>query len=187
MNITITFDLTLLAIVGANLLGILLYFGLMKLRARRLDRARERIVASVSAYFARTGVSVRAEAISPPGTERFIVVADTEPLKRLRHSHIVEMVLIDEVKRATGLTVDRVFWRFPLAPREGASIEAPNAAGVAPRIAAIDPYLAQGLARLRTPEGVEVHEDSWGHFEEALHQRETRPQAADDGDAGPPA
>lgn len=187
MNITVTFDLTLLAIVGANLLGIFIYVGLMKLRAHRLQQARERIVTTVSAYFARTGVSVRAEAISPPGTERFIVIADTEPLKRLRHSHIVEMVLIDEVKSATGLTVDRVFWRFPLAAREGASIEAPNVAGEAPRLAAIDPYLAQGLARLRTPEGVEVREDSWGHFEEALHQREKRPEATDEGEAAPPA
>lgn len=182
MNVTITFDLTMLGIVGLNLIGILIYVARRKLQAHRLQRARERIVETVSAYFAKTGVAVRAEAMAMPGTERFIIVADTEPLKRFRHSQIVEVVLIEQVKKTTGYIVDRVFWRFPLPAREGAAVEVADKGGAAapPRHAPeMDEYLAQGLARLRAPEGLEVHEESWAHFQEAVHEREEAHEVAE--------
>jgi hypothetical protein len=126
-----------------------------------------------------------------PKFGHFIIIADTEPLKRLRHSHIVEMVLSEEIKKATGYTVDRVFWRFPLPAREGAAVEAPEHVVNAPAVAAkMDAYLAQGLARLRVPDGLEVREDSWIHFQEAVHAREEAQVAAGEaGDtaAAPPA
>lgn len=182
MNVTITFDLTMLGIVGLNLIGILIYVARRKLQAHRLQRARARIVETVSAYFARTGVAVRAEAMAMPGTDHFIIIADTEPLKRFRHSQIVEVVLIEQVKKATGHIVDRVFWRFPLPAREGAAVEAPGKDGAAAtpqRAPEVDEYLAQGLARLRAPEGLEVREESWAHFQEAVHEREEAHEGAE--------
>lgn len=173
MTVTIAFDLTLLTLVGLNLLGIVAYVGMLKLRAHRLARAKQRIVEAVAAYFVKTGLAVRAEVIPLPASEHFIVIADTEPLKRLRHSHIVELVLIDEVKKATDLVVERVFWRFPLPAREGAALGAPEqTVAMPPSVVAGDAYLAEGLARLRAPEGLEVHEDSWAHFQEAVHEHE---------------
>ncbi|MBI4989968.1 MAG: hypothetical protein HZC23_14225 [Rhodocyclales bacterium] len=179
MTVTIAFDLTLLTLVGLNLLGILAYVGTIKLRAHRLARARQRIVETVAAYFSRTGLAVKAEVVSLPDSEHFIVIADTEPLKRLRHSHIVELVLIEEVKKATDFVVERVFWRFPLPAREGAALGAPEqAATVPPSAEAGDAYLAEGLARLRTPEGLEVGEDSWAHFQEAVQLHDDAREAA---------
>lgn len=180
MNVTITFDLTMLLLVGVNVFGIIAYVGMLKLRAHRLVRAKERIVEAVAAYFAKTGVAVRAEVIALPEPGHFIIIADTEPLKRFRHSHIVEMVLIEQVKKATGYTVDRAFWRFPLPAREGAAVEAPEKAMIPlPPGPEVDAYLAQGLARLRAPEGLEVHEDSWAHFQEAVHEREESHNSAE--------
>ncbi|MCC6657434.1 MAG: CHASE domain-containing protein [Rhodocyclaceae bacterium] len=121
--------------------------------------------------------AVRADVLTQPGTEHFIVIADTEPLKRLRHSHIVEVVLIEEVKKATDLIVERVFWRFPLPAREGAALVAPHHADEPPSAVVMDPYLEQGLKRLHAPEGLEVHEDSWAHFQEAMHTHQEARQA----------
>lgn len=177
MTVTVAFDLTMLALVGLNLLGIVVYTGMTKLRAHRLARAQRRIVEAVAAYFSRTGLAVRAEVLPVAGSEHFIVIADTEPLKRLRHSHIVEVVLIEEVKKATDLIVERVFWRFPLPAREGAALVAPHHADEPPSAVVMDPYLEQGLKRLHAPEGLEVHEDSWAHFQEAMHTHQEARQA----------
>lgn len=178
MTITINFNLTILLLVGVNVLGILVYIGMLNLRAHRLEKARKRIVEEVAAYFARTGVAAKAEAIELPAVGHFIIIADTEPLKRFRHSHIVEMMLIGQIKNATGHAVDKVFWRFPLPAREGAAVDVPINTMANLSAQEIDPYLEQGLMRLNLPEGLEVHEDSWAHFEEAVHEREEAHAAA---------
>lgn len=185
MTITINFDLTMLLLVGVNVLCIFVYVGMLKLRAYRLEQARERIVEEVAAYFARIGVAAKAEAIKLPAAGHFIIIADTEPLKRFRHSHIVEMMLIGQIKNATGHTVDKVFWRFPLPAREGAAVEVPEDATVPPpRAPEVDEYLEQGLTRLSAPDGLEVHEDSWAHYQEALHEREEAHGAASESESG---
>lgn len=186
MTITINFDLTMLLLAGVNVLGIFVYVGMLKLRAHRLEQARERIVEVVAAYFARIGVAAKAEAIKLPAAGHFIIIADTEPLKRFRHSHIVEMMLIGQVKNVTGHTVDRVFWRFPLPAREGAAVEVPEDATIPPppRAPVVDEYLEQGLTRLSTPDGMEVHEDSWAHYQEAVHEREEAHGAAGESESG---
>ena len=121
MTITINFDLPMLLLFGVNLLGIFGYFGILRLRTHRLMRVRERIVGEVSTYFSKIGVTASAEVIELPAGGHFTIFADTEPLKRFRHSHIVEMMLIGQVKNATGYIVDKVYWRFPLPAREGAA------------------------------------------------------------------
>lgn len=183
MTVTITFNLTMLLMVAANVLGIFAYVGLLRLRAHRLEQAKKRILAVVADNFASIGVAVSSEAIALPAGH-FIIIADTEPLKRFRHSHIVEMVLIEKVKNATGKTVDRVYWRFPLPAREDAVVDAPENTSTSPPAPKIDAYLAQGLKRLRAPEGLEVHEDSWAHFQEVVHEREEAKCAADDLESG---
>ncbi|MGA7178444.1 MAG: hypothetical protein WBX11_02495 [Thiobacillaceae bacterium] len=103
-----------LLIASVITLGIFSYVGMLKLRAHRLDQVRDPIVGVVAAYFAKTSVAVKSEAIPLPTLNHFIIIVDTEPIKRFRYSHIVEMVLIEKVKEATSKTVDRGYWRFPL-------------------------------------------------------------------------
>lgn len=182
MIVTINFDLPMLLIFGVNLLGILVYIGILKLRAHRLVRIRERIVEEVSAYFAKIGVTAKAEAIELPAGGGFTIFADTEPLKRFRHSHIVEMMLIGQVKNATGHTVDKVYWRFPLPAREGAAVEAPDNITISKP--EMDEYLEQGLARLSSPDGLEVKEDSWENFQVTVHAREESHGAAGELESG---
>ncbi len=182
MIVTINFDLPMLLLFGANVLGIFVYVGILKLRSRRLVRVRERIVEEVDAYFAKIGVTAKTEAIKLPAGGHFTIIADTEPLKRFRHSHIVEMMLIDQVKNATGHTVDKVYWRFPLPAREGAAVDAPeNITIPSPEV---DEYLEQGLARLSSPDGLEVNEESWANFQEAVHKREKAQGAAGEPESG---
>lgn len=163
-----------LLMTSASMLGISIYFGMLKLRAHRLDQVKERIVWVVAAYFAKTGVAVKSEAIALPALGHFILIVDTEPIKRFRYSHIVEMVLIEKVKEATRKTVDSVYWRFPL-PVHDEEIVMANESNTrsgphAPR--KLDAYLAHGVGLLRAPDGIDVHEDSWAHFQEVVHERE---------------
>lgn len=177
MTVSITFNLTVLLMVTVNVLGIFVYVGLLKLRAHRLEQAKERILAVVADTFSIMSVAVSSEAIVLP-SGHFVIIADTEPLKRFRHSHIVEIVLIEKIKKATGKTVDRVYWRFPLPAHEDAVVDAPENISTMPPTPKIDAYLAQGLKRLRAPDGLEVHEDTWAHFQEAVHEREEAKSAA---------
>ena len=163
-----------LLMTSAIMLGIFIYVGMLKLRAHRLDHVKERIAGLVAAYFAKTSVVVKSEAIELPTLDHFIIIVDTEPIKRFRYSHIVEMVLIEKVKEATSKTVDRVYWRFPLPIHDEEIVKAietnTSLGSHAPRM--IDAYLAHGVGLLRAPEGLEVHEDSWAHFQEVVHERE---------------
>ena len=187
MTVTINFDLSMLLLFGLNVLAVFIYIGRLKLNEHRMKQAKARIVAEVSAYFAKSSVAVKAEVIALPAINHYIIVADTEPLKRFRHSNIVEMMLINDVKNATGHTVDKVFWRFPLTPREDAAIEAiENITISPPSTPEIDAYLEQGLERLSLPGGLEVHEDSWAHFQEAVHEREEAQDAAGEAENGRP-
>ena len=173
MAVTISFNLTMLLLVGVNVLGIFVYVCMLRLRSHRTEQAKVRIVEVVAAYFARIGVLAKAEAIELPAAGHFTIIADTEPLKRFRHSHIVEMMLIEQIKQTTGYSVDKVYWRFPLPPREGAVVESPeNSITPQQHALEVDEYLEQGLERLNEPAGLEVHEDSWAHFQEAVHERE---------------
>ena len=163
-----------LLMTGVIMLGIFIYVGMLKLRAHRLDQVKERIVGVVAAYFAKTGVAVKSEAIALPTLDHFILIVDTEPIKRFRYSHIVEMVLIEKVKEATRKTVNSVYWRFPLPIHDEEIVMATasntSSGSHAPRM--LDAYLAHGVGLLRAPEGIDVHEDSWAHFQEVVHERE---------------
>lgn len=163
-----------LLMTSTIMLGIFIYVGMLKLRAHRLDQVKERIAEVVVAYFAKTSVAVKSEAILLPTLGKFIIIVDTEPIKRFRYSHIIEMVLIEKVKKATSKTVDRVYWRFPLPMHDDEVVNAmeSNTSPGPHSQRKIDAYLAHGVGLLRAPEGLDVHEDSWAHFQEVVHERE---------------
>lgn len=168
---TIPYVPSLLLIVGLSVA--IIYLIMRRVRAHRLELTKDRIVGVVAAYFTETNVAVRAEAIALPVEGHFILIADTEPIKRFRYSHIVEMVLIEKVKQATGQTVDSVYWRFPLPVHDEEAVKTPKNIMIPPWHAPmVDAYLEYGLKLLRAPEGMEVHKDTWAHFQEVVHERE---------------
>ncbi len=120
-----------------------------------------RIAEVVNEYFARSNAEVSAQCHLVHG--RFLILIESEPLKRFRYSHIVEASLINHVDKALGLHVHSVFWRFPL-PAGDSSPRATADAKQAPRE---DEYIIQGLREAKTNPDYHVAEDSWDQFEKA--------------------
>ena len=130
-------------------------------RQRKTAADAERIALAVKDYFAKSGAEIRARCHPVQG--RFLVLVESEPLKRFRYSHIVEAALIGHVDKALGLRVDRVFWRFPL-PVGAAS---PQDTADPKPAAGEDEYVVQGIRQAATNPDYHVAEDSWDQFEKA--------------------
>lgn len=130
-------------------------------KRRKIAANAHRIALAVKEYFAKSGAEIGAQC--HPLRGRFLVLVESEPLKRFRYSHIVEASLIGYVEKTLGLQVDRVFWRFPL-PVGGVSPQDTADLKPSPRE---DEYVVQGIRQAITNPDYHVAEDSWDQFEKA--------------------
>ena len=142
----------------------------MKHRARVAARRQATLAAAIVEYFRHSGAEVRAECLGRPGGKRFIAIVDSEPLKRFRYSHIVEVSLSNHVYKACGIELERVYWRFPVRmPAQTPVAEGEVAAPVPPTEQNEDDYINDRLLRLKTEAEYKVSPASWEQFEEAVH------------------
>ncbi len=156
--LTILLILVVAALASAHALA-------MQWTQRRAHANAGQVAATVVAYFAHSGARVGAQCLPIAG--RYLVLVESEPLKRFRYSHIVEASLIAHVEKTLGLQVDRVFWRFPLPVGTAA---AHDAADVRPALRE-DEYVAEGLRAAKTKPEYHVAEDSWEQYEKARTMR----------------
>lgn len=166
-------------VIGLILLMALLasaYAHASQRRQRKAGADAHRISMAVAEYFSRSGVQVSAQC--QPVQGRFLVLVESEPLKRFRYSHIVEASLISHVEKALGLHVERVFWRFPL-PVGASSARDAAETQAAPRE---DAYLAEGIREAKTNPDYHVAEDSWDQFEKARQNEAGAPPAGEPDD-----
>lgn len=173
------FTLTLLGLLAAVVLGIIAYAVSVKLAARRKQREIVLIRATIIDYFRRSGVTVSADCFDGNGI--YTAVVESEPMKRFRLSHIIEMTIREHVRKASGLELDKVYWRFPIKEATQA-VAMPGATGdevaetrvgdgkdegVATRPDdSSDEYINEGLENYRHIPKPEVTELSWETFEE---------------------
>ena len=143
------------------LVGIVAYVVVVKLKARREKRNLAAITAALIDYFRRTGLEVSAGCTILKGSQPFTAVIETEPMKRFRLSHIIEIALREHVRNACGLELGKVFWRFPIKdmPAAGATDTRPPEK--------TDDYINEGLEYYKYIPKVEVTESSWENFEKA--------------------
>lgn len=161
MTLTLTFDLTLLYLVAINIVAVLAYVLYIKEHNRRLDRKTAKLTAFITDYFSHSGVAAIVECLPRDGGKRYIAIIDSEPQKRFRYSHIVEISLHNHVETALGIDLERVYWRFPIQARplsEGAA---------APAAAPQDEYLSEALERIKDHPGYAISEGSWEQFSAA--------------------
>ena len=169
MTVNVTFNVPLLAVVLAVLVALLLYTGVIRYRRYRLDRQSEATARLIADYFRQHGFEVVARCFSILGGQRFVAVVESPPLKRFRYSHIIESSLILHLQQTAGVTVDKIFWRFPLAWQGG---EALPAAGKAVEE---DPYFAEHQARLQQTLGsYQVEDASWESYQSSLRKNEDK-------------
>lgn len=172
-------DLMLLALIAILLLAALAYIAIGKFRGSRERRDIRAISAALTEYFRKSGVKVSVDCVGLPGTRRFTAFIESEPMKRFRLSHIIEMTLREQVHKACGLELEKVYWRFPIteATREAsAAAGAANvangtgttaAAGQSEPVESADDYINEGLVHYRDLPKFEVTELPWETFQQA--------------------
>jgi hypothetical protein len=115
MTATITFDLSLLYFVAANSIALLAYILIIKHRARRQQDDRARLSPCIREYFREKGLYVSVNCVNVDGSEYFTAFIDSEPMRRFRFSHLIEMALRNYVDSTCKLKLDKVCWRFMIS------------------------------------------------------------------------
>ena len=176
--------LTLLAVLVALIIGILAYAGAAKAKASRARRHATLIRNTIIDYFRRSGVAVSADAACFDDSGRYTVIVESEPMKRFRLSHIIEMTLREHVRKSCGLELDKIYWRFPIkeatqavtVPRNGEAT-AETGAGEQKQEEPADDYINEGLENYRHIPKPEVTELPWETFEQmaTMNQNKDEP------------
>jgi hypothetical protein len=160
---TVSTELMMLGAALAAFFIVLVYVFRLKAKEKREKRNTKAISAALVDYFRRTGVDVAVGCVASSSGKRYIAFIESEPMKRFRLSHIIEMTLREQVAKNCGLELEKVYWRFPIkqvAQNQAAAKDAKSADGV-------DDYINEGLVNYRDLPKVEVTEIPWEKFEEA--------------------
>jgi hypothetical protein len=157
--------LVLLLFVLALVIGIGLYAIRASLAVRSEQRKKDAIRAVILDYFRRSGVEVAVGCGRLEKSDRFTAVVESEPMKRFRLSHIIEMTLREHVQKACGLELDKIYWRFPVkqTPQDAAAQTPEEASAEKER----DDYINEGLEHYRHMPKPDVEELDWEQFEQA--------------------
>lgn len=159
-------DLIVLLLVAAAFLGLLAYVAFTKSQARRETHNIAAISAALIDYFRRTGVEVSVGCVTLRHDGRFTAFIESEPMKRFRLSHIIEMTLREHVSKACGMQLDKVYWRFPIKNTAQNAAAAGDTVKESKAPNDLDDYINEGLVHYRDLPKVEVTEISWEKFEE---------------------
>lgn len=160
--------LMLIVLCAVLVVGILAFVASLQIKARRRSRNIAAIRGVIVDYFRRSGVTVSAECTDSAESGLFIAMVESEPMKRFRLSHIIEMTLREHVRKSCGLELDRIYWRFPV--KEAAQAVVVDGKEAAPGEdkpkESSDEYINEGLENYRHIPKPEVTELPWETFEE---------------------
>jgi hypothetical protein len=164
--------LVLFALVAANVIGVVAYALAVKVKARRKVRHIQAIRAVILDYFKRSGVEVSVSC-TDLGQGKYTAMVESEPMKRFRLSHIIEMTLREHVRRSVSVNLDKIYWRFPVkqaqaqaAQQAAAQAQGAQAAEAKPEDTESDDYINEGLEHYRHIPKPEVEELPWEQFEQ---------------------
>ena len=155
VTVSLVFNLQVLYLVAVVVTTLLVYILILKHQDRRNREAVAQINNIVGDYFKSHSVDVLVTSYAVLGGRRFVVLLESKPNEKLRSSHVIEMGLIDHVRKTTGQFVERVFWRFPVPV-------------IGKEEVAEDLYLAQGFQQIKSGEGYSVTETPWDQFDKAM-------------------
>ncbi|MDB5764967.1 MAG: hypothetical protein JWQ21_3962 [Herminiimonas sp.] len=158
-------NLAILYLIAVNVIAVMIYVAIVRIKAYRDERNISLIKKAIADYFHKSGVRVSVDCARLPGTKRFTVCIESEPMKRFRLSHIIESTLRDLVHNLHRLEIDNIYWRFPVEK----SIQDAAAGKATQPVESNDEYITQGLTHYhyRHLPKAEVVEASWETFAEA--------------------
>ena len=158
-TITLSFNSFSVYLVAADILVLLSYILYIFNKKRQLDRAVKKITDFVEQYFMNSGADVQTTCFKMKGGNRFIVLLQSPPLKQFRCSSVLENNLVTHIHDAIGITVEKIYWRFPIsvnkelmavAEKQGVEID--------------DTYFA-GIGLEKDAQQYNVSEVSWDQYE----------------------
>jgi hypothetical protein len=155
-------QLTLLLLVAANVIGLVAYVLSAKRRVRHQKSKTAAISASIAEYFRKSGVEVVVDCTSVLQNDRFTAFIESEPMKRFRLSHIIEMTVRDHVRKTCDLELEKIYWRFPIKEGQRAAMDEAKPDQNS------DEYINEGLDHYRHIPQSEVTELPWEQFEEVV-------------------
>jgi hypothetical protein len=164
---TDSLEFWLLCAVSAGFLASLAYVVMLKQRARREEHNIAAVKLLIIEYFRKTGVEVAVDCTRLPGNQRFTALIESEPMKRFRLSHIIEMTLRDHIQKSCGLDLEKIYWRFPIKEVTRDASSAAPSTGTKPAVGS-DEYINEGLVHYKDLPKMEVTEISWDKFEEVV-------------------
>jgi len=182
--------LILLVLLAAVVIGGIAYGASARGKAAKRRRRTAAVRATIIEYFRRSGVTVSADCVLTEDG-RYTALVESEPMKRFRLSHIIEMTLREHIRKASGIELDKIYWRFPVKEAIQAAATpaaaAAESAKAAPETASgkqeqpdelSDEYINEGLEHYRHIPKPEVDELPWEAFEEvATSQQRKEPPA----------
>jgi len=86
------------------------------LREKRRAEREEAVAKAAQEYLSRFEIRARIVASTLPDN-RIVLMVETPPHKKLRFSYIIEQPIKQFVLKQTEIEVDRMFWRFPMPPK----------------------------------------------------------------------
>lgn len=86
------------------------------LRDKRRAEIEDEVAKAAQEYLSRFEIRARIVASTLPNN-RIVLMVETPPHKKLRFSYIIEQPIKQFVLKQTQIEVDRMFWRFPMQPK----------------------------------------------------------------------
>lgn len=160
LTLTISLDSLALYLVAADILILLSYILYIKHRGRQHNKAVKRISSFITEYFGNGACEVHVNCFRLGDDNHFVVLIESEPLKRFRCSNILESYLINHIFKYTGHVVEKIYWRFPVQlsaetvqPAQGSDLGQD------------DLYISEGYAIAQAQGDYKVSEVTWEQFE----------------------
>ena len=146
VTVSVVLNLGALYVVVATLATLTLYIVFQAIRNRRNRRSLGAVNQAITNFFKNYGVEVVVTCYAVLGGRRFVALIESKPSEKLRCSHVIEISVIEHVRREIGQQIERVFWRFPIPVLDKEEFVE-------------DLYLSQGIQSLKN-EGYRVDEMS---------------------------
>jgi hypothetical protein len=119
LTLTLSLDSLSLYIALFDIAALLTYVLYIIHKKRKLENSIRKITDFISEYFINTGTDVQVSCYKLANDDkRFVVLIQSEPLKRFRYSFILESNLIAHTLKKTGSVVDKIYWRFPVSAQK---------------------------------------------------------------------
>lgn len=160
LTLTVSLDSLSTYIVAVDILILLSYVLYLFHKKRELEKAKRQITEFIADYFGHTGVPVKVNCFRIEENRKFVVLIESQPLKRFRFSNVLEVNLISHIQETTGYMVEKIYWRFTIQFSNN-ELSASDDNGLDEE----DLYFINGLAHINNSTEYKVSEASWDDYE----------------------